>query len=414
MSRNYGINSKISRDMLLYKKNKSIYNIKKGVKVMDVLNTFETIKRDEEKYLDFLCDICAFEGKAKDKEAIDEMITFISEFAQKEGFLVTRTEFTECGDFLSVDLNEGAEKGCVFMAHTDTVHEKGLFGEDAVKRLEDRIIAPGVIDCKGGIAISLLAMKALKEHGYKKHLRLILTSDEEVSNILGGEKEQQYFVDTCKGFPYAINCETSEKDEVVISRKGILKFSIEIKGVGGHSGIHYFDCKNAIVEAAHKILALTSESRQGGITYSSNIIEGGVLPNIIPDKCTLTVDVRVPKHAQLEEAEATVRRIAETSFIGGTEATVKRISKRPPMEKNPQTDALFDRLLKTCQKYNLGSLTAVESGGGSDSCYTQAAGIVSICGMGGCGEFCHTDKEYILNESVSLRAKILTAFLLEE
>ena len=71
-------------------------------------------------------------------------------------------------------------------------------------------------------------------------------------------------------------------------------------------------------------------------------------------------------------------------------------------------------LLKTCQKYNLGSLTAVESGGGSDSCYTQAAGIVSICGMGGCGEFCHTDKEYILNESVSLRAKILTAFLLEE
>ena len=112
---------------------------------MDVLNTFETIKRDEEKYLDFLCDICAFEGKAKDKEAIDEMITFISEFAQKEGFLVTRTEFTECGDFLSVDLNEGAEKGCVFMAHTDTVHEKGLFGEDSVKRLEDRIIAPGVM-----------------------------------------------------------------------------------------------------------------------------------------------------------------------------------------------------------------------------------------------------------------------------
>ena len=56
----------------------------------------------------------------------------------------------------------------------------------------------------------------------------------------------------------------------------------------------------------------------------------------------------------------------------------------------------------------------MESGGGSDSCYTQAAGIPSICGMGACGEFCHTNKEYALIESISTRAKILTIFLLED
>ena len=102
------------------------------------------------------------------------------------------------------------------MAHTDTVHEKGIFGEKAVTRLADRIIAPGAIDCKGGIAIALLAMKALKINGYSKHLRLILTSDEEISNILGGQAELDYFAEKCSGFPYAINCETTEKDEVVL------------------------------------------------------------------------------------------------------------------------------------------------------------------------------------------------------
>ena len=56
----------------------------------------------------------------------------------------------------------------------------------------------------------------------------------------------------------------------------------------------------------------------------------------------------------------------------------------------------------------------MESGGGSDSCYTQAAGIPSICGMGACGEFCHTNKEYALIDSISLRLKILTLFLLED
>ena len=374
----------------------------------------QTIANNFEKYLDFLCKICSFEARAKDKETINRMMDYVADFAHSEGFQTVRTPMENCADFLCVEMNAGAEKGCAFMAHTDTVHEKGVFGDNPVTRLEDRIIAPGVIDCKGGIAIAMLAMKALLENGYGKHLRLLLTSDEEVSNVLGGQAEVDYFRDFCAGFPYAINCETSEGDEVVISRKGILKYRIDIKGIGGHSGIHYFDCKNAIEEAAHKILALHSKSRKGGITYSCNIIEGGGVPNIIPDACTVTVDIRVPRFQDMEEAERTVAEIAENSFLGGTSATLTRISKRPPMEKNPETMALFDRLLAVCHKYDLGSLTPVESGGGSDSCYTQAAGIVSICGMGACGEFCHTNKEYALIESVSTRAKILTMFLLED
>lgn len=381
---------------------------------MDKKQLMDAIESNFEKYLHFLCSICAFEARAKDKNTIDRMMDYIADFAQSEGFQTVRTAMENCGDFLCIEMNAGAEKGGVFLAHTDTVHEKGVFGPNPVTRLEDRIIAPGVIDCKGGIAIVLLTMKALLENGYSNHLRLLLTSDEEVSNILGGQTEIDYFKDNCTGFPYAVNCETSENDEVVISRKGILKYRIDIQGVGGHSGIHYFDCKNAVEEAAHKILALHSKSRKGGITYSCNIIEGGSVPNIIPDRCSITVDVRVPRHTDMEEVEQTVAEIAGNSFLGGTISTVTRISKRPPMEKNPETMELFNKLLAVCHKYELGGLTPVESGGGSDSCYTQAAGIPSICGMGACGEFCHTNKEYALIESISTRSKILTMFLLEE
>jgi len=373
--------------------------------------TFQTIDTHLETYLDFLCNICAFEAKADNIETINDLITYIATFAEAEGFQTARTKMERCGDFLTIDLNSGAEKGCIFMAHTDTVHEKGIFGEPPVTRLSDRIIAPGAIDCKGGIAIALLAMKALQQQGYKKHLRLLLNSDEEISNVLGGQEEFAFFKTQCEGFPYAINCETSEKDEVVISRKGILKCRIDIKGVGGHSGIHYFECKNAIAEAAHKLLALENKSCPGGITYSCNIISGGTVSNIIPAACTLTVDVRVPRYADMAVAEATVRQITQTAFIEGTSASLTVLSKRPPMEKNPQTMALFDALLHTCHRYGLGTLTPVESGGGSDSCYTQANGVTSICGLGGCGEFCHTNKEYILTDSVPLRAKLLAAFL---
>lgn len=162
------------------------------------------------------------------------------------------------------------------------------------------------------------------------------------------------------------------------------------------------------------ILALHSKSKDGGVTYSCNIITGGILKNIIPEKCSLTVDVRFPFQKDLLEVEETISNIVNTSFIEGTTASYSCISMRPPMEKMQKTEVLFSKLLSVCKKYGLGKLTPVESGGGSDSCYTQMIGVTSICGMGACGAFCHTDKEYVDIGSIALRAKIIAAFLVEE
>lgn len=367
-----------------------------------------------ERYVDFLCRLCAFETKACYKGEIDRMVDYITEFAREEGFTVTRIPFENCGDFLTVDMNGNAEKGGVFLAHMDTVHEKGAFGETPVKVYEDRIVGPGTIDCKGGIAVAMLAMKALLDSGYDKHLRLLLTSDEEISNRLGGEKEREFFYEKTAGFPYALNCEVAENNEVVISRKGIIKYRVDIRGVPGHSGIHYFSCSNPILEAANKIVDLQNKSEKGGITYSCNIVNGGVLENIIPDTCSFSVDIRVPTREHMHIAQEEIKKTVDTCFVSGTSATLTRISHRPPMEKNHQTQALFDRLQTVSQAYGLGDLTAVESGGGSDSCYTQEAGVTSICGLGPCGEFCHTNREYVLTETIARRAKLLAAFLIEE
>ena len=83
------------------------------------------------------------------------------------------------------------------------------------------------------------------------------------------------------------------------------------------------------------------------------------------------------------------------------------------MEKRPETIALLDKLIAVCDKYELGTLTPLESGGGSDSCYTQAAGVTSICGLGASGGKQHTPDEFLNVSSIPLRAKILTAFLFD-
>ena len=372
---------------------------------------FRTIDDNAERYIDFLCRICSYEARAYDKETLDRMADHIAAFAQSEGLQVKRTAMEKCGDFLTVEINEGAAKGCLFQAHMDTVHEKGVFGQPPVRVYEDRITGPGVIDCKGGIAIALLCMKSLLDNGFDKHVRLILTSDEEISNILGGEQEIRFIQNSAAGFPCAINCETAEKDEVVIARKAILKYRLDIKGVGGHSGKHYFTSKNAILEAAHKIIALHEQSVPGGTTYSCNIIQGGKVLNVIPDRCSISLDIRAVSVKDMETAMETVERIAKTPFVPGTSCDVTLLSTRPPMEKQPQTLELLEKLLRVCRDHDLGTLTPLEAGGGSDSCYTQAAGITSICGMGASGGLQHTPKEFLNRASIPLRAKILAGFL---
>ena len=376
--------------------------------------TFQTIDANVERYLDFLYQICSFEARAYDKQTIDRMVDYILVFAQGEGMEVKRTPMEKCGDFLTIEINPGAEKGCLFQAHMDTVHEKGVFGDPPVRNDGEKMYGPGVIDCKGGIAIALLTMKALLDNGFEKHVRLILTSDEEISNILGGPDEIRFIQESAEGFPCAINCETAEGDQVVIARKAILKYRLDIKGVSGHAGKHYFTSKNAIEEAAHKIIALHSKSVEDGTTYSCNIISGGSVANIIPDQCSITVDIRAVSVEDMEIAKQEMENVANTSFISGTTCQLTLLSVRPPMEKSDQTIKILNRLLDVCHKYDLGTLTPMESGGGSDSCYTQIAGIPSICGMGASGGFQHTPKEFLCKDSVPLRAKILSGFLCAE
>ena len=374
---------------------------------------FAFIESNKEKYLDFLYKICSYEARAYDKETLNKMVDYIAEFARSEGLETTRKAMENCGDFLTVEINPGAEKAGFFHAHMDTVHEKGLFGNPPVRIEGGQMFGPGVVDCKGGIAIAMLTMKALLDHGFAKNVRLVLTSDEEISNTLGGPEEIAFIQDSAKGYPWAINCETAERDEVVIARKGILKYRLDIKGTTGHAGKHYFTSKNAIVEAAHKILALDSKSVPGGNTYSCNVIQGGKVLNVIPDSCSVSIDIRACTVKDIEQAKLDVETVAKTEFIPGTSCEAVMLGCRPPMEKRPETIALLESLQKVCHKYDLGTLTPMESGGGSDSCYTQAAGITSLCGFGGSGGKQHSPQEFLNMDSIPLRAKILSAFLCE-
>ena len=374
---------------------------------------FEYIEKNQQKFLSLWEDICNMEGTAEDKPATDAITDKLLFFCESLSLFTERVCFDKCGDFLIVDTKHNAEKGVCFLAHTDTVHTKGAFVYPPVKIEGGKMQGPGVIDCKGGIAIALLAMTALIDAGYENNCRLLLTTDEEISNILGGEREMQVIKAATEGFKAAFNCEVAREGEVVVSRKGILRYIFKIHGVAAHSGIDYFGGASAIREAAYKILALEEQSVEGGTTFNCGLIKGGEKSNIVPNYCEITVDVRVNDRNAMKQAEQTLAEIAAKTFVSGTKTELCFASKREPMLRNEDTEALYNHLNAVSQKYGLGELVPIESGGGSDSAYTQLAGVPSICAVGATGDFCHTVREYANISSLVSRAKLLAAATLE-
>ena len=64
-------------------------------------------------------------------------------------------------------------------------------------------------------------------------------------------------------------------DEVVVGRKGVGTFFIDIEGIAAHAGNHYSDGADANLEAAYKIsqlVALTDLEKQNSDKLKQNII----------------------------------------------------------------------------------------------------------------------------------------------
>lgn len=358
--------------------------------------------------------ICSLETPSDHKAALDEQTRTIAAFAEARGFSVKVTPFSAAGNCLTVETAADMAPKVALLAHLDTVHPVGSFGNPPVRREGEYLRGPGVIDCKGGACTALLAAEALMtERKPVPPVRIILTTDEEVSARFSGEKGVAFIREQARGVIAAFNCETGRPGLLTVGRKGILRIEVIVHGKAAHAGNDYFSGVSAVKEAAHKILAIEELSRKDGATFNCGVIEGGTKYNVVPDGCRFEVDVRGKTRAQLKDALENLKKIVEKQFQAGTSAEFRILSQRPPMEHLPETDRLFEKVRAASARYGLEEVRPVEKGGGSDSAYLIEAGIPTVCSFGPTGTGEHTREETALIPSLKSRAKLLAASIIE-
>ena len=367
----------------------------------------DEIAKAETKYIRIWKEVCEIESPTDSKDGVDRVGRYFADRAEELGFSVEVCPQEVAGDVICIVMNPEAKGPSVaFSAHMDTVHPIGLFGPSPVRIEGDRICGPGVTDCKGGAVASLMAMEALQQAGVRDlKVMLLLQSDEEVGSAKSNKATIRYICDRAKDCIAFFNCEGQLTDtDVVLYRKGILRYRFDIDGTAAHAAKCAVAGKSAILEAAMKIIELEKVKEPDGTTICCGTIAGGSAQNTVPAHCSFTVDIRYADEAGMRSVVALVERVAQTSYIGGTTCRLTRTGDRVAMEKRAENFALLERMNAIYSSCGMPTLGAIRGIGGSDAAYTTQAGIPTVDSIAVRGDFIHTKDEFAYLSSLSSAA----------
>jgi glutamate carboxypeptidase len=292
----------------------------------------------------------------------------------------------------------------LMLAHYDTVQPVGSWPE--LWRLEgDRIYGPGTNDMKGGLLFALHAL-ALLDPRDRPNAEILLTPDEEVgsaasrSRIEAAAREADAVL--------VLEAPTNEGDPKV-ARKGGGQYRVIVHGRAAHQGVEPEKGVNAVLEAAHQILALEAISDpEQGSRLGANVIHGGTVVNVVADRVEIEVDARawtLDEGARLDAALHALEPV-----LPGSRLEIDGAFARPPMEALPGNLALFERV-KTIGAALGEALAPGRVGGASDGNFTAALGVATLDGLGPVGFADHTREEHILRSRIPGRLALLAGLL---
>jgi glutamate carboxypeptidase len=314
------------------------------------------------------------------------------------------------GDLLVAATPAAGESGNIMLCgHMDTVFpiESGF---NWFKSEGDKCFGPGVADMKGGLVVALFALKHLAEEGVLNDMpiRFMLNSEEETGSPVSGPVIE----DLAAGCLAALVFECGgKKGEVVTGRKGKLGLRLEIKGRAGHAGYPGAIKASALLELAHKIIAL--EGLNGlapGLTLNVGKASGGSGANVVPEKAEALIDVRLPDAEAERDLLKEVERITGQVQIVGVSSRIERTSGRPPMPVSRGNQALYNKLSQVAAGAGI-EIADEYRGGVSDANYIASQNTPVLDGLGPVGGNDHSDKEYIDRQSLASRVAVTSLLL---
>lgn len=363
--------------------------------MLDVMTT-QTAEVSLDAMLQDLKTLVEVESPSRDIEALTASAQAIK--AVIEDRLGGEAALIESEGGPHVHWSGGGDPKVLILGHHDTVFPLGTLEKRPFKVEDGHATGPGVFDMLGGFVQAIHGMATLPD---RAGIEILMSADEEV----GSRASRALIEERAQACGAVLVFEpAADGGALKTGRKGCGTFYVDIAGRASHAGLEPEAGVNALIEASHQILEITTFNRPDvGTTVTPTVATAGTTDNVVPAEASVIVDVRVESAEEKARVEAAFAALQPQLDEAGI--TIRGGINRPPMPESASTD-----LFAIAQRVMPG-VEGKAVGGGSDGNFTAALGVPTLDGLGAVGGGAHADHEYLVVDAMPERAALVAGIV---
>lgn len=372
------------------------------------LPAFQSYQEEQIERLRLLVNIDSGTGQA---EGVNRVMAYVQEWMNALDFAVTLHGSEQYGNNLVARRQGKGTLRLLLVGHVDTVYPRGAVSMQPFSLIGQVASGPGVIDMKSGVLMGIYALRALFEADFEQFGEIIVcwNNDEEI----GSPGSAPLLRELAREVDVALVLEPTRSAEILTqARKGADKYILEVAGIPAHSGAEPHKGRSAVIELAHKMLAIHSLNNLfPGTTFNVTRLSSSEPLNVVPDFARCHISVRAYDERSLQLASETLEQIATGSSIPGTRTRLVRARGRTPYMVTPEVLRLVEMVQHEGAGLGL-NILAERKGGVSDANVLMECGIPTLDSLGPVGGGMHDlSLEHLRVDSLPIRGALLAGLI---
>jgi D-alanine-D-alanine ligase len=350
--------------------------------------------------LDSLEKMVSINSNVHDIEGVNELGHWISGRLQQMGFQRQVFPQAEVGNVFYFTNHYQEQNDVLLLGYLDTTHNHRDFipfrGE------QGRVYGSGVSQGKGGIAIIIAALQALRYARVLKSLRcgVLLTPDD----TLNSRFSKEFIARLAGQSRYAVGTKTGDfHGGIVVSCCGTQQYQIDLNLTRHSKAKNVPDVVTSISKKVSAWQKLTSVEQGVQVTINSLHAEGNMSRG--SDYASVVLIARYIDKNQIDDLDSQIRKIAEKETNGGLQVRIRVVGNRPPISNTPLNRDFFETIQELAELLEI-KVEPIHRHISSDICHVPE----NIPVLGGFGPIAVTGDspdDYILRDSLIDRSALL-------